>query len=303
GLVSPTGSLTAKDVKTLNEVAITADGRTIAAGGLDSTITLWDLATGRALRTIDRTGWVSALAFSPDGGLMASSSSSPGLLLVWDAATGRVKVNVRSGEFGANSLVYSPDGRTIAGANPGAKLFDAATGRTLATFDLGHSGVNAVAYSPDGKLIAVGVDGFYKKPPGNTVQLLDGRTLRKRGQLTGHTESVTGVAFSSDGKRLASSSADKTVRIWDVATRRSVRVIKAGGANVKDVKLSPDGSSVLGACNDRTVRIWNAATGALTATLVGHSQPVEKIVLTPDGRTVAGVGGSKPDGTVTLWKV
>ncbi|MFA1547833.1 protein kinase domain-containing protein [Actinomadura chokoriensis] len=303
GLLSPSGSLTAEKVETLDEVAITSDGRTIAAGGLDSTITLWDVATGRVLRTIEKTGWVSALAFSPDGRSVASSCSTPGLLLIWDAATGRIKVNVRSGEFGLNSLAYSPDGRTIAGGNPDAQLFDAATGRRLATFDLRNSGVNAVAYSPDGKLVAVGVDGYYNKPPGNTVQLLDGRTLRRRGQLVGHTANVTGVAFSPDGTRLASSSADKTVRIWNVATRRTVAVIKAGEATVKDTKFSPDGSSVLGACSDRTVRIWNAATGALTATLVGHSQPVSKVVLTPDGHTVAGVGSSKPDGTVTLWKV
>ncbi|MDL4773911.1 WD40 repeat domain-containing serine/threonine protein kinase [Actinomadura xylanilytica] len=303
GLISPTGSLTAENVKTLTEVAITADGRTIAAGGLDSTITLWDVGTGRALRTIDKTGWVSALAFSPNGEFVASSASNAGALLVWDAATGRIRVNVRTGQFGLNSVAYSPDGRTIAGVNPDARLFDAADGRTLATFDLGHSGVNAVAFSPDGKVIAVGTDGFYKKSPGNTVQLLDGRTLRKRGQLVGHTESVTGVAFSPDGKRVASSGADQTVRIWDVAERRAVRVIKAGEASVKDARFSRDGTAVLGACSDRTVRMWNLATGALTATLVGHSQAVERIALTPDGGTVAGVGGSKSDGSVTLWKV
>ncbi|MFB4307500.1 WD40 repeat domain-containing serine/threonine protein kinase [Actinomadura sp. GTD37] len=303
GLVSPSGSLTVSDVKSLSEVAVTADGRTIAAGGLDSTITLWDVATGRVLRTIKKTGWVSALAFSPDGRSLASSCSTPGLLLIWDAATGRLKVNVRSGEFGLNSLAYSPDGRTIAGANPDAQLFDSDSGRRLASYDLRHSGVNAIDCSPDGRLVAAGVDGYYRKPPGNTVQLLDGRTLRKRGQLVGHTANLTGVAFSSDGRLLASSAADKTVRIWDVATRRAVRVIKAGEATVRDTKFSPDGSSVLAACSDRTIRIWNAATGVLTSTLVGHAQPVERMVLTPDGRTVAGVGGTKADNTVTLWKV
>lgn len=72
---------------------------------------------------------------------------------------------------------------------------------------------------------------------------------------------------------------------------------------MKDARFSRDGTAVLGACSDRTVRMWNLATGALTATLVGHSQAVERIALTPDGGTVAGVGGSKSDGSVTLWKV
>ncbi|MEU5987998.1 serine/threonine-protein kinase [Spirillospora sp. NPDC047418] len=303
GLIPHSGSLSAPDVKALDEVAVSRDGRTVAAGGLDATITLWDVATGRVLRTIRKTGWVGALAFSPDGASLASSSTSSGQLLVWDVATGRLKVNVRTGEFGLNALAYSPDGRTIAGANPDARLFDAATGRTRASFDLGHSGVNAVAFSPDGGTVAVGVDGYYKKPPGRTVQLLDGRTLRRRGRLTGHTANVTGVAFSADGGRLASCGTDSTVRIWDAAARRSVRVIDAGEAKVRDVEISPDGGSVLGACSDRTVRVWSTATGALTATLVGHPQPVAKIALASGGTLVAAVGGSKPDGTVTLWKV
>ncbi|MFI6520565.1 WD40 repeat domain-containing serine/threonine protein kinase [Spirillospora sp. NPDC050679] len=304
GLVASSGSLSAEGVKSLHEVAISPNGRVLAAGGLDATITLWELGTGRVLRTISRTGWVSALAFSPDGRRLASSTSSTGALYLWDAASGRILVNVRTGgDFGLNSLAYSPDGRTIAGANPGAHLFDAATGRKLAGFDLGNSGVSAVAFSPDGRTVAVGVDGYYNKPPGSTVQLFDARTLRKRGQLVGHRKGVTGVAFSPDGKRLASSATDMTLRIWDPASRRLLRTIKTGEASAKDVRFNRDGSAVMAACADRTVRVWNAATGALTATLVGHPQSVGRLALTPDGRTLAAVGGTKSNGTVTLWKV
>ncbi|MFC0040629.1 WD40 repeat domain-containing serine/threonine protein kinase [Actinomadura rayongensis] len=304
GLISPSGSLTGSGLKNLSEIALSPDGRTVAAGGTDSFITLWDLASGRVLRTIQRAGWVSALAFSPDGASLASSASNAGALLVWDVATGAIRVNVRTGgEFGLNAVAYSPDGSVIAGVNPGAHLFDPRTGRAIASAGLGNSGVNAVAFSPNGAVVAVAVDGYYDKPPGNTVQLYDGRTLRRLHQLTGHKKNVLGVAFSPDGRMLASCSADATVRFWDPATARTTRILKTGAAIARDVRFSPDGKILFGACSDRTVRMWDAATGALTGTLVGSGQAVERIVLTPDGRTLAGVGSTKPDGSVTLWKV
>ncbi|POM26192.1 Serine/threonine-protein kinase AfsK [Actinomadura rubteroloni] len=304
GLISASGSLTATDVKNLSEIALSPDDRTVAAGGLDEMITLWDVASRRVLRTIKRAGWVSALAFSPDGASLASSASNAGSLLIWDAATGAIKVNARTGDqFGLNAVAYSPDGSVIAGVNPGAHLFDPGTGRTIASADLGNSGVNAVAFSPDGALVAVAVDGYYNKPPGNTVQLFDGRRLRKVHQLIGHSANVTGVTFSPDGKLLVSSAADSTVRIWDTNTYRTKRILKTEAATVRDVKFSPDGKTLFGACSDRTVRVWDTATGALSVTLVGHAQAVDRIALTRDGRTVAGVGTTKPDGSVTLWKV
>ncbi|KAA6408308.1 MAG: hypothetical protein FRX48_08050 [Lasallia pustulata] len=116
--------------------------------------------------------------------------------------------------------------------------------------------------------------------------------------LEGHSDWVNAVAFSPDGKQLASGSGDMTVRIWDAATGATLQTLEGHSDWVSAVAFSPDGKQLASGSSDKTVRIWDAATGATLQTLEGHSDVVNAVAFSPDGKQLA---SGSVDMTVQIW--
>ncbi|MEU5427820.1 helix-turn-helix domain-containing protein [Streptomyces olivoreticuli] len=131
-----------------------------------------------------------------------------------------------------------------------------------------------------------------------TAGLYAAAALPLRHRLTGHTDTVASVAYSPDGKTLATGSFDKTVRLWNTAGGELRKTLTGHTGMVNSVAFSPDGRTLATGSSDKTVRIWDATSGELRDTLIGHADTVAAVVFSPDGKTLA-TGGS--DKSVRLW--
>ena len=122
--------------------------------------------------------------------------------------------------------------------------------------------------------------------------------------LTGHTDNVLSVAFSPDGKILASGSEDGTIKLWDVAMGEEIHTLVGHTLYVTSVAFDPDGTIIASGSFDKTIKLWDVATGEEIRTLTGHSKYVVSVAFSPDGKVLASASSSTlDDNSVKLWDV
>jgi WD40 repeat protein len=244
------------------------------------------------------------VAISPDGNRIASAGLDP-KVHVWDATTGQITRTFPEITGAVFSVAFSPDGRRLAAAgvqaggpkSQVAKVWDADTGRNTITISETR-GIFALEFSPDRRWLALGMsDG--------TVNLRDGVTGREIGLVGKHAHEVRGVAFRSDGRRLASASNDRTVKVWDVTrametnSPQPVLTLPGSDAGFWGVAFSPDGRRLAAGSGDGRLTLWDAETGQQIRSVPGQfSGQGLSVAFSPDGRWVA---SAAEDCTVKLW--
>jgi WD40 repeat protein len=196
-------------------------------------------------------------------------------------------------------VVYSPDGKHLASISYNEViLWDTQTGQKVVTPKGPMSLICSVAFSPDGKLLAYAGSGYDSRTKNRwgEFRLLDVATGQEKASFKGHADCVQSLAFSPDGKRLASASKDRTVQVWDTQTWEEVFTFRGHTRPVYSVVFSPDGKRLASASFDKTVRIWDAQTGQEVLTLKGFTSSaysdLASIAINPDGGRLA----YSPDG-------
>ncbi|HEV7406293.1 MAG TPA: serine/threonine-protein kinase [Chthoniobacteraceae bacterium] len=353
----------------VRSVACSADGRWALSGSGDKTLRLWELATGKCVRTFEGHGEnVTSVAFSPDG-RWAISGSWDHTMRVWELGSGKC---LRTFKATVSSVAISPDGGfALSGSDEILRLWELAPGVTQDWVEAEPSGMNELikrsrqvkeflttartAIQSDdfaGSLAALqlarAVPGYERHPDvmkpwgiiaqhGRTTGLLGSRCLRT---LEDHTDAVSSVAISPDGRWALSGSRDDTLRLWEfgtgqclwhsnnyfvtsvrisadgrwalsgsrvncvrlleLATGQHLRTFHGHGEAVTSVAFSPDDRFGLSGSEDKTLRLWELATGKCLRTFEGHTDFVASVAISPDGKL--GLSGSE-DKTLRLWEL
>jgi WD40 repeat protein len=277
------------------------DATTTSAHGRAGAIRIVRASDGRELLRVDpKADLIFCLALSPDGKSVAcagATASETGFIRVYDTTSGAELLNLAGPKGPVRSLTYSPDGRRLASAGDDgmASLWDATSGkllRTIAGRDSSITAICAVAFSPDGRRLAGA------SLEDSSARIWDVTTGRQVCELHGHSANVTRLAFSPDGKRLATASEDHTVKVWKTDDGRELLTLAGHAAGVTSVAFSPDGGRLASTGHDRAVHVWDSASGLLCFMLSGHAAPVMDVAYSPDGRRLA---TASLDDTVKVW--
>ena len=213
---------------------------------------IWDVDSGRELETleIEKTQWRVAFEFHPDGERVAASADD-GILRVWNTATsGTLDARIRVPEE-THRLQFSPDGRLLAllardRGRDHVHLLEFPSGREV--WRAGIPGANSVAFHPSGESLAIGAWA--------DIWVCDTETGEERARLMGHHARVTAVDFGPSGRRIFSSSADASVRVWAATGEPLLTLAAPDTGRCWDLDVSPDGRRVAGAFEDGSIRLW-----------------------------------------------
>ena len=260
--ISQTNDHTCNSVHWTTCLDFAANGRTLATGGQDGTILLWDIETGKTTRLLgdaeenQNRPWVHQLKFSPDGRVLASTWSPPNSsscsALIWDVPTGKLRSRLAERAHHARELTFAEDGRTIA--------------------TIGQQG--------------------------NVVNISDVSSGKKLREFRDPMHYIMAVTFSRDGRTLACARDSHGIGVWTLSTASLDRVLDGHAGSVDRLLVGPDRNTLLSAGQDNRVLFWGPDTSQPELVIPGHADHVAALAISSDGQNVALAGNDK---RIIVW--
>ena len=283
---------------TVQSIAISPDGKTIASASDDGTVKLWELegSNPNPIREIkDQGGWVKAVVFLSNRQIVTAGQDKN--IKIIDIESGKV-VKTLSGHTNLiNSVAIAPNSDLLAsGSNDNTvNLWKISTGKLERSL-VGHKDkIWGVAISPDGKQIV-------SASRDKTLMIWDAKTGANLKTLKGHGEGVTCVLVTPDGKQVISGGNDNIIRVWDMTSGKSVFTFTKHEGAIGALAITPDGNYLFSGSNEspNSIRLWNLKTRSLLWNLIGHLDLVTSLALTPDSLKLV---SSSQDKSVNIWEV
>ncbi len=272
--------------KQVRALVFSADGKFVATASSDGSARVWEVSTGLEVAKLNHDSSLDAIAFSPDDRYIATASFDKTARL-WEVATSK-EVAKLNHDGAVTAVAFSPDGKFVAtgSADQTARVWDATTGEEVAKLNR-DGAVNFVAFTPDGKFVVTADE--------KTARVWDAIAGKEVAKLDrdGGTRSI--IAFSADGKFVATASFDKTARLWDVNAGEELAEFNRD--RIDAIAFSADGNYIATASFDKTARLWEAKTGKEVARLK-HDRAVRAIAFSPDSNYIATASADK---TARLW--
>ncbi len=256
---------------------------------------LWHISDQASVSLAGHTGYVLAVAISPDGTRIASASADR-TAKIWNADTGKEVMTLRGHNYWVQSVAFSRDGEHIitGGTDSTVILWNAHTGEPqVKVAEANAVDVRSVAVNHNGGCIAWGA----LVPE---IKVWDIAGEAEPAVFRGHGSNVCSLAFSQDGTRLLSGSLDTTVKVWNVQTGSCVATCRGHTGEVTCAVFSPDERRIASSSRDGTIRIWDANTANELKVLHGRSDDILSVSVSPDGKYIA---SGNADCTISLWDV
>ncbi len=283
---------------TIQSVALSPDGKTIASASDDGTVKLWELAGDNAnpIKEIkDQGGWVKAVVFLSDRQIITAGQDKN--IKIIDIASGKV-VKTLSGHTNLiNSLAIAPAiDLLVSGSNDNnVNLWQISTGKLWRSLK-GHTDkIWGVAISLDGKQVV-------SASRDKTLRVWDIKTGETLKILNGSLAGVTCVLVTPNGKQVISGGMDKVIRVWDIASGKQVFTLNGHEEAIGAIAITSDGKYLFSGSKDNpnSIRLWNLQTRASIWNLIGHTDLVTSLVITPDNLKLI---SSSQDKNVDIWEI